>query len=81
MAKSEGKRILKSDRISFVLDKELTPILKEIARKHGMTQSKLINQIVLGIIIDNVDLLEDPTQIGIVQKMIKAKERAKERGF
>lgn len=66
---------LKSDRISFCLDKELTPILKVIAGKNGLTQSKLINGAVLNIIMDNIDLLEDPEHISTVRKLIKVKSR------
>lgn len=66
---------LKSDRISFVLDKEYTPILKEVARKNGTTVSKIINNICLNILMDNIDVLDDPEQIKIVQNLIKSKTR------
>lgn len=65
----------KSDRLSFVLDKELTPILKVVAEKNGITQSKLINLCVLNILMDNIDLLEDKEQIEQVRKLIRAKRR------
>ena len=73
-------RELKSDRLSFVLDKELTPILDKIARKMGMTRSKLVNETVLQIIMDNVGLLDvktDRKDIVIVDGLIKQRELKK----
>lgn len=65
----------KSDRISFVLYKEYTPILKTIAKKNNTTVSQIINNICLNVLMDNIDILDDPEQIKVVQNLIRSKRR------
>lgn len=63
----------KSDRLSFVLDKELTPVLDKIARKMGITRSKLINETVIKIIMDNMgvlDIEEDSQEIEVAKRLL-----------
>lgn len=49
----------KSDRVSFVLPKEVNPSLKEIAKLNGLTVSMYIQKLVLGDMLKNVELLSE----------------------
>lgn len=64
----------KSDRISFVLDKELTPILKLLAKKLNTKPATLVNTLVTNFMITNYHLLEDENHMRLVENLMLAKE-------